>query len=93
MSCAHEDFSASVAVGRLTNADGVVNSYMADIKVHCTQCGRPFQFLGLAAGIDLGGARVSIDGLEAHLALCPQGEELSPFDRIIVNFPSPVRGH
>ncbi|MDO8982994.1 hypothetical protein [Cypionkella sp.] len=34
--------------------------------------------------MDTQGARVSVDGLEARLAVCPQGAELSPFDRVIV---------
>lgn len=94
MTCAHEDFEAFVAVGRLepTAATGATQMrFMADVKVQCAQCKRRFQFVGLDAGIDLGGARVSIDGLEARLAICPQGEQPSALDRIAVNFPPSLR--
>ena len=90
MTCKHENFAATVNCGRLTDGRGPdpdrITSYMADIRVHCAQCGRQFQFLGLEAGIDTQGARVSIDGLEAHIAMCPQGEQLSPLDRISATF-------
>lgn len=92
MACEHENFAAMVNVHRLTDGrDGApdpnrITGYMADITIHCSQCGRPFQFLGLEPGVDTRGARVRIDGLEAHIALCPQGEKLSPLDRISANF-------
>jgi hypothetical protein len=95
--CEHMNFEATVGVYRLTDGrDGApdparVTGYMADVRVQCTECKRPFQFLGLEPGIDLQGARVSIDGLEAHMALCPQGEEPSALDRIAVYFPPASR--
>ncbi len=82
--CEHEDFKASVAVGRLTG--GATMKYTAEVKISCAQCGRQFQFLGLEPGVDQGGARVSIDGMEARLAICPQGEVPSTLDNIAVNF-------
>lgn len=85
--CEHQDFAAHVSVGRIENGAGVVTSFMADAGIKCAHCGREFQFLGLEPGLDMGGARVSVDGLEARLAICPQGEQLSPLDRIAVNFP------
>lgn len=91
--CTHEDFAASVGIARLTDEKGAVTGYMAVIRVTCSQCKRAFQFLGLDPGIDTRGARVSIDGLEAHIALCPQGEQPSALDRIAVNFPPPARRH
>lgn len=94
MACQHEDFSASVGVARLTDEAGAVTGFMAEIRVACAQCGRAFQFLGLEPGVDLQGARISIDGLEANIAICPQGEIPSPLDRIAVNFaPSPAARH
>lgn len=90
--CEHFSFAAQVNVGRLTQVDGgSVTSYMADIAIRCADCGRQFQFLGLEPGIDTAGARVSIDGMEAHIAICPQGQEPSALDRIAVNFPTPRR--
>lgn len=88
MACEHENFEASVAVGRLepTLPRATKMRFMADVKIHCTQCNRQFQFVGLPAGVDLNGATTSIDGLEAHLAIVPQGEEPSVLDRIAVHF-------
>lgn len=87
MSCEHMNFAATVGVGRLSKEEGgPITSYMADVRIRCADCGRPFQFLGLKPGIDTGGAAVSIDGLEARIALCPQGEQPSALDRIAVNF-------
>lgn len=87
--CPHLEFAASVGVGRLTQTEGgPVTSYVADIKVQCRDCGTPFQFLGLEPGYDSQGARVSLDGLEAHIALVPEGERPNPFQRIAFNVQS-----
>lgn len=93
MGCEHLNFAAEVDVHRLTKQDdpATVTGFMTDVRIRCAECGRRFQFLGLDAGVDLGGAKVSIDGLEAHLALCPQGEQPSVLDRIAVHFPPTVR--
>jgi hypothetical protein len=87
--CPHENFSAKVGVARLTDDAGRVTSFMAEIRIHCAACQRQFQFLGLEPGLDLHGARTSIDGLEANIAICPQGEVPSALDRIAVNFAIP----
>lgn len=91
--CQHENFEAEVDVHRLepTAATGATKMrFMADVRVQCAQCKRRFQFVGLPAGADLGGATVSIDALEARLAICPQGEQPSTLDRIAVHFPPTV---
>lgn len=79
--CAHKDFHAEVHVIRLEDTGG----FMAEITVKCTQCGIPFQFRGLEPGLDTHGARVSIDGLEARIAICPQGSRPSPLQRMAFN--------
>lgn len=84
MICDHPSFSASVLVNRLLDT----GRFVADVTVRCDKCKRPFQFLGLSAGVDTGGARVSPDGLEARLAICPQGQEPSALDRIAASFPT-----
>ena len=84
--CAHMNFEAQVNVGRLMDGDsGPVTGYMADIHVKCAECGLPFQFLGLPMGVDTNGARVSVDGLEARIALSPQGMMPSPINRMQFN--------
>lgn len=72
------NFAAAVKVARLEDTGG----FMAEISVRCSECKLPFQFLGLEPGLDMQGARVSIDGLEANLAICPQGSKPSPLQRM-----------
>lgn len=87
--CLHLNFAATVGVGRLTDTEGgPVTGYMAEIRINCAECGKHFQFLGLEPGYDNQGARVSIDGLEANIALCPEGEKPSPFQRMAYNIGS-----
>lgn len=85
--CAHMNFHADVRVGRhLDDATEThVIGYSAEIRVKCAECGKPFQFLGLPMGVDTHGARVSVDGLEARLALSPEGVQPSPINRMQFN--------
>ncbi|HEU5276810.1 MAG TPA: hypothetical protein VFU97_24350 [Xanthobacteraceae bacterium] len=70
--CKHEAFSTEAKIGRITEGDGgPVVDYMLDVRVHCTQCGRPFAFKGLPVGLDFAGATMSVDGLEGHFAIYP----------------------
>jgi hypothetical protein len=68
--CAHRDFASLVIVNRLEDQ----KAFNAEVSIKCSECGTPFRFLGLHAGLDLSGARVSVDGLEANLAICPKGQ-------------------
>lgn len=65
MKCPHEIFEAKVNVNRLSDS----GRFSADVTIKCTQCGEPFRFLGLPAGLDMDGAAVSSDGTEARLAI------------------------
>ena len=76
--CTHVEFAATVNVARFEDTGG----FMAEIRVQCRECGKPFQFLGLQPGLDMQGARVSVDGLEACIAISPQGERPSPLQRM-----------
>lgn len=76
--CAHKNFSANVSVSRLEDS----GRFMAEVTIHCSDCGEPFQFLGLEPGVHLGGARVSIDGLDACLAIAPNSQVASPLARM-----------
>jgi hypothetical protein len=83
MACEHKNFAAKVAVARLTDNDGSkVVGFNAEVAISCAECGQPFQFMGLPAGYLACGASMSIDGLRAHLAICPQGEMAAPLDII-----------
>ena len=83
MPCEHREFSATVNVVRLTDKEGgPATGYMAEVRIVCSQCGTPFQFLGLESGCDTQGARVSLDGLEANIAITPEGNTPNPMQRI-----------
>lgn len=81
MSCAHEQFDAKVEVDRIEDA----GRFMAGIKITCLQCGLPFQFRGLEPGLHMDGARVSVDGIEARIAIVPQGAEPNPLQAMLFN--------
>lgn len=78
--CEHEHFKANVNVNRLTGKPQM--AFTAEVTIECSQCGKKFQFLGLQPGMDTQGARCSLDGLEAVLAICPEGEVPNPFQRL-----------
>ena len=80
MACKHMNFSASVNVARLEDT----GRFMAEVTVKCEDCGEPFQFLGLEPGLDMQGARVSVDGLEANMAIAPNSQVMSPLQRMTV---------
>ena len=82
--CSHMNFKANVNVARLEDS----GRFMAEVRVTCSDCGLPFQFNGLAAGLDMNGAAVSIDGLEANLSISPQGSTPSPLDNILLRMGS-----
>lgn len=79
MSCKHMNFDAQVGVARLEDS----GRFSAEIRVHCVDCGKPFQFLGLEPGCNLDGANVSMDGLEARIAICPEGARPNPFHKMV----------
>jgi len=76
--CEHEKFEANVDINRLTD----IGKFAADIRVRCKDCGTPFQFLGLPAGLDMEGASVSVDGTEARLAIVPYGQARTTLEGI-----------
>lgn len=78
MSCAHENFRAQVDVARLEDS----GRFSAEIRIECVDCGVPFQFLGLPIGIDLNGATISADGLEARIAIAAAGSVPHPLEAI-----------
>lgn len=68
--CGHEDFAVTARVGRLED----IGRFVLEVEVRCTECGEPFRFLGLPAGIAVDRPVLSIDGLEATLPIEPEGE-------------------
>lgn len=82
MACEHKDFAAEVDVHRLEDS----GRFQADVRIKCTECGLPFRFIGLPAGLDLNGAAVSPDGTEARLAIGPKGEVMNALEGGPVGF-------
>lgn len=76
--CEHKQFLASVNVNRLEDC----GRFMAGVRVQCEECGQPFSFVGLPCGLNLDGATVSVDGMEAHLAIAPHGEAARPIEGV-----------
>jgi hypothetical protein len=74
--CRHENFNASVMVGRLTRDEGgPVIGYAADVQIQCAQCGLPFRFVGVSAGVHHSEPRVSVDGMELRAPIEPATHE------------------
>lgn len=65
--CEHENFRADVAVNRLLDS----GMFAADVKIECTDCGEPFRFVGLPAGVSFERPMVAIDGLELRAPIEP----------------------
>lgn len=69
--CQHADeFGVTVTVTRMEDT----GRFTADIKVRCASCGEPFRFLGVPPGIRWDRPTCSIDGLELHVPIEPEGE-------------------
>lgn len=76
--CDHDgSILANVDVVPLMDSPGRM---VADVTIKCTRCNRPFEFVGLPFGNDLGGAtRATADGTVARIAIAPKGAALPPF--------------
>lgn len=81
--CEHNKFVADVNVNRLSSVEGgPITGYMSEIRISCDECGLPFEFLGMTCGIDLQGARISLDAQEARIAITPKGHQPNPLQRM-----------
>lgn len=71
--CPHENFDAFVDVNRLTasDTDPTVVGYSADIKVCCRDCGEPFRWTGVPAGLSPREPMCSVDEIELRAPLRP----------------------
>ena len=79
MMCDHKNFKADVRIARIEDK----GRFIAEIRIHCTDCGVPMQFMGLGPGLDYNGATVSLDGLEANIGIHPQGERPNPLQQLM----------
>lgn len=76
--CQHMQFKASVNVNRLED----VGKFTADVTIECSDCGLPFEFLGMEPGSSFTHPRVSIDGTEARMPIGPRGAQPNPFQQM-----------
>lgn len=67
--CKHERFHADVNVNRLLDT----GKFMAEIHIRCVECGEPFRFIGLPAGVHFEWPTVSIDETTLHAPIEPEG--------------------
>lgn len=85
--CEHNNFESNVGVGRITNdITGVVENYVADIRIQCKDCKTPFQFIGMPLGVSYDKPMMEVDGLEARLPIAPQGEISHPLGNKLRGF-------
>lgn len=75
-SCKHENFHAQANIARCTRSedDPTIVAYYCDLTVRCTQCEKPFEFIGLPMGLSPGQPCCSVDGQEARIPIKPVGE-------------------
>lgn len=74
--CPHMNFGVHASVGRMQKPDTepeVITAFTCDLRVFCSDCGKPFQFTGLPNGFSFYQPTVSIDGQEARLTLVHEG--------------------
>ena len=94
MSCNHDTWSATVAVGNImaSEDDPTIIRRTVEVRVHCHDCGHPLEFQGLPVGVDTHGPTMSPDGLEARLVAVPKGDQLLATGRIAAIFQAPKGG-
>ena len=71
--CSHEQFASTCNVFIHTESktsDKIVR-YSADLKIHCTQCGQPMEFIGVPGGYSPMQPMVSIDFTELRIPIRP----------------------
>lgn len=71
--CKHERFQCTCEVTRL-HKEGEpekITGYTTDIKVHCTDCGQPFEWIGVPGGSSPMQPMVSFDGTELRAPIRP----------------------
>lgn len=69
--CPHEGFSVDAVVNRMADSGG----FVADIRIKCVQCDEAFRFLGVPAGFNFESPTVSIDEIELHVPIEPEGNK------------------
>jgi len=75
MACEHQAFLGDIEVNRLTDmpTGSKVVAYIADIMVHCRDCGERFVWVGVPTGVSPRIPMRSVDGFTLAAPLRPAG--------------------
>lgn len=76
--CPHLNFDAQVTVGRIgeaETADGLPRAYMAEVRVSCADCGEPFRWRGVKAGLSFGRPTCSVDEATLNAPMRPASSD------------------
>jgi hypothetical protein len=79
--CVHKNFQVVANISRCTRSDDdqTVVAYYCELRVKCTDCTKPFEFIGLPMGMGPSEPRCSVDAQEARMPIKPFGETM-PID-------------
>jgi hypothetical protein len=79
--CEHHNFVAMADIARCTRSedDPTVVAYYCELKIRCTDCNTPFEFIGIPMGLSPGQPRCSVNAQEARIPIKPVGETM-PLD-------------
>jgi hypothetical protein len=72
--CKHESFRVHAEVARLED----IGQFSVDVRVWCSDCGEPFEWVGLPGGFSHYQPCVSIDCQELRAPIVPRGGKVQP---------------
>ena len=79
MSCKHMNFETGAKVARLHEEDKpeIITGYRLDLIVRCSECGLPFEFVGLPGGYHINSPTVNIDATELRCPIKPSSDPVA----------------
>lgn len=76
--CEHHNFHVQANINRLSKEEGgPITHYDAEMTIHCTDCGLPFEFIGLQCGMMPDRPTCNVNAQEARLPIKPKGSNLT----------------
>jgi hypothetical protein len=70
--CPHEDFHVQANIGRIEpDSNGMPKAFICEISVSCQQCGEPFRFTGVPAGLSFAHPMVDVAETTLHAPVRP----------------------
>jgi len=64
--CQHMQFTADVVVDRVTDDAGRPRNFVAEVTIRCQDCGEPFHFVGVEAGLSFHRPTVGVGATTLH---------------------------